>query len=78
MIFGDVVFACYSKGIKTRSMYCDARKIGMITITEYPIDRKMKTCKVKIQMRSESSDYMSVKCISAEKIKKQIAKAYKL
>ncbi len=78
MLFGDVVYACYSKGIKTRRMYCDAKKIGMITITEYPIDRKLKTCKVKIRMRSESSDYMSVKCISAEKIKKQIAKIYNL
>lgn len=78
MFFGDVVYACYSKGIKTRRMYCDAKKIGMITITEYPIDRKAKTCKVKIRMRSESSDYMSVKCISAEKIKKQIAKVYNL
>lgn len=78
MLFSDVVYACYSKGIKTRRMYCDAKKIGMITITEYPIDRKVKTCKVKIRMRSESSDCMSVKCISAEKIKKQIAKVYNL
>ncbi len=78
MQFGEVVYARYSKGIKTRRMYCDAKKVGMITITEYPIDKKLNTCKVKIRMRSESSDYMTVKCLSAEKIKRQITAVYNL
>ncbi len=74
--FGRVVYARQSKGVKTRQMYCDAEKIGMITLTEYPLDRREKTCKLKITMRSESSDYMTVKCLSVQKVKRQIAELY--
>ena len=60
----DGVYACGSRFLLLRELYCDYGDVGEITLKETPADRKAGTCKVKITMRSEGADSVTVKNVS--------------
>lgn len=76
--FDNTVYARGSKYTYIRSMYCKYNKIGVITITRYPLDREIGTCNVKIAVRSEWADSIVVRHISYKKIIRQIDNLYRI
>lgn len=74
--FGDNVFASGSVGISRRRIYVEKEKIGVIKIARTPADRKYNTCKVKINVRSESADGIRIKNIEYAGICENIENCY--
>lgn len=68
---GSVVFTI-------RELYCSKNKIGVIKITQTPADRRLKTCKVKLTVRSESADSVRVKNIDIKSTKALLKQAFNL
>ncbi|MDO4608614.1 MAG: PH domain-containing protein [Clostridia bacterium] len=60
LCFNDSVFASGMFGFNTREMYCDKNNIGIIKIIQTPADRRYKTCKLKLTVRSEQADSIRV------------------
>ncbi len=56
----DSVVAFGTVGFNTREMYCDKNNIGIIKILQTPADRRYKTCKIKLTVRSEQADGIRV------------------
>ena len=53
--FGDQFYALGAVGLKTKELYCKKSKIGTIKIIEFPKDKKLKTCKIKVTSSSNTA-----------------------
>ncbi len=73
---GDCVLAAGSEGFIIRELYCNKNKIGVIKITQTPADRKYKTCKVKITVRSENADSVKVKNLDMATVEQKIENVF--
>lgn len=71
-----VIYAKYTRWSAIREMYCDAEKVGIIRITKWPADFKYGTCNIKLIVRSESSESITVKHINYKIIQEEFAKFY--
>ncbi len=76
--FGDSVVASGMVGFNVRELYCDKNNIGIIKITETPADRRYKTCKVKLIVRSEKADRIRVKILDTDTVISAIKQNYNL
>lgn len=76
--FEDCIFASGSSGFTVRELYCDKTRIGVIKITQTPADRKFKTCKVKLTVRSEHADSVRVRNIDTKSVKTDLNKTFNL
>ncbi len=56
----ESILAVGIAGFNTREMYCSKNNIGIIKIIQTPADRRHKTCKVKLVVRSEQADGVRV------------------
>ncbi len=73
----DMIYAKYSRWTKTRELYCTAEKIGMIHIVKWPADKKRNTCNIRLTVRSEGSDSITVKHVAYQDLRRQIENVYK-
>lgn len=76
LILGDCVLASGSSNFTIRELYCNKNKIGVIKIIETPADRKFKTCKVKITVRSENADSVKVNNLDRDEAKEKICRVF--
>ncbi len=72
----DGICAKSAHGFIWRELYCEKEKLGVITLITTPTDRRCKTCKVKLTVRSESTDSICVRNLPVEKVKKQIKNCF--
>lgn len=75
---GRHLLASGSAGFTIRELYCSKNKIGVIKITQTPADRRFKTCKIKLTVRSENADSVKVKNIDIKAVKEYINKVFDL
>lgn len=78
LCLGKYILASGSIGFTVRELYCDKNKIGVIKISQTPADRKFKTCKVKLTIRSENADSVRVKNIDLKTVNQNLAQAFGL
>lgn len=78
LCLGEFLLASGSVGFTVRELYCDKHKIGVIKISQTPADRRFKTCKVRLTVRSESADSVRIKNINIKTAKAQLNKTFKL
>lgn len=76
--FGDNICARGSNGINTRELYCPKENVGVIKITQNPVDIRKKTCKVKLTVRSESADHVKVRHIDIESVRENINECFEM
>lgn len=74
--FAEVVYARHSKWANIREIYCEAQKLGIITLTRFPGDKPRGTCNVKIIIRSEAADSLTVKHVDYDSVLSQICGVY--
>ena len=72
------VQAVGSTGFKVRELYCDKRNVGVIKILQTPADRRLKTCKVKITVRSENADSVRVRNLDTKTMKTALNEQFNL
>lgn len=78
IVFGDYISAKGSKGFIIRELYCNKNKVGVIKIIQTPADKKLKTCKLKITIRSEGADGVRIKNIDKKTLILQLNKTFNL
>lgn len=74
--FGEAIYVKASKWTKSREVYCDASRVGLISITKFPADMRKGTCNTKIIMRSEGAESISIKHIPYDEVMGQISRLY--
>ena len=74
--FGEVIYIKASKWVKSREVYCDASRVGLISITRFPADIPRGLCNTKIIMRSEGAESISIKHLPYDEVKRQINGLY--
>ena len=72
------ISASGSEKLTTRELYCKKTQVGLIKIYQTPADRRFKTCKVKITVRSENADSIRVKNLDLKTTADLIGSAYNL
>ena len=65
-----------SSGFTVREMYCEKDRVGEIKIRRTPADRAFGTCKVKITVRSESADSITVRNVGYAETLGKIEKTF--
>lgn len=78
LCLGDFLLASGSTGFTIRELYCEKGKIGVIKISQTPADKRFKTCKVKLTVRSENADSVRVRNIDLKTAKESIKKTFNL
>ena len=73
---GKTVVAKGVSRFTVREMYTPADNIGLIKIMRTPVDIAKNTCRVTVQVRSESSDSVKVRFLPYDKIKEKINETY--
>lgn len=76
--FGDSIFAKSGKGLRTYELYCPKENIGEIRMTRFIPDRRHKTCRVRIFVRSERADNIRVRNLDYEAVKNSIYKCFNI
>lgn len=76
--FGDTVFASGKKGLRRCQLYCPRDRVGEIKLIRFPPDLYFKTCKVKITVRSETTDNITLRHLDYEQVKQSIYDCYEL
>lgn len=74
---GNYVLASGSEGLKVREMYCNKDNIGVIKLYQTPADKKFRTCKVKITIRSENADSVKVRNLDIKETTDLINSSFK-
>ncbi len=74
--FGESILAVGSSGLTVRELYCEKSRLGVIKISQTPIDRFWGTCKIKLMVRGETADSVKIKNLDAETAKNEINKAF--
>lgn len=77
ILLSDVVVLSGSMGFKIKELYCAKEKVGIIKISQTPADRRFKTCKIKLIVRSQSADAIKVKILDKKSVLEGINKIYK-
>ncbi len=70
--FGDTVYARGLRGFTIRELYCTKDRIGVIRLCETPADRRHKTCKVILTVRSESGDRVKAHNLDIDRVYSEI------
>ncbi len=78
LCLSDSVLISGSAGFNVRKLYCDKSNIGVIKISQTLPDRRFKTCKVKITVRSESADSARVKNLDLNTVLQIIKKQFNI
>lgn len=76
--FGETVFASGKKGLRRCQLYCPKDRVGEIKLIRFPPDLYFKTCKVKITVRSETADSITLRHLNFEDVKREIFKCYNI
>ncbi len=70
IIVENIVIARCSRWSAIRTVFCDAKKIGIVDIVRWPRDRRESTCKMKIIQRTKNIDIntntIKLKCMPYE------------
>ncbi len=74
--FGNTVFARGKKGLRSCRIYAPMERVGHIKLICFPPDKIFKTCNVKITIRSETADNVTVRHLDYQKVRKEILKCY--
>lgn len=74
----NIIYSKYTRWSATREMFCEAKRIGMIHITKWPADKRRGTCNVRLTVRSEDAESITIKHISYKELLEDIRKIYKL
>lgn len=77
LCLGEFVSASGSLGFNVRELYCEKHKVGLIRLRQTPADRRHKTCKIKIVVRSENADAVKVKNIDKRAVLNRIKETFK-
>ena len=72
------IFASGSTGFTVREMYCNKNKTGLIKLSQTPADRRHKTCKLKLTVRSEGADSVKVKNLDLKIAVAKLNEAFKI
>lgn len=75
---GDIIEISGAMRLKIRRLFCKKERVGVIKLSQTPIDRLRKTCKLKLTMRSESADSVKVKNLNIKATIKSINDLYKI
>lgn len=76
--FGDNIFLCSSKGLRTCEMYCPKENVGEIRLIRFPPDMIYKTCRVRVFIRSECADSLRVRHLDYNSVKNEIYKCFNI
>ncbi len=74
--FSDIIIASSSKKLSVQELCCNKNKVGIIKISQTPADRRYKTCKIKITVRSESANSARVKFVDLKSVTENINRIY--
>lgn len=74
--FGETVFASGKKGLRRCQLYCSKERAGEIKLIRYPTDFYFKTCNVKITVRSETADNITIKHLDFLEVKDAIFNSF--
>ena len=74
--FGKTVFVSGMKGLRRCQLYCPKERIGEIKLMRFLPDLYFKTCNVKITIRSETAENMTLRHIDFDQVKEAIYKCY--
>lgn len=72
----ETIFASGKKGLRRSQLYCPKERVGEIKLIRYPPDYYFKTCNVKITVRSETADNMTVKHLDYVQVKEAIFRGF--
>ena len=72
----DNVFAQSNHFFGTRTMCCPKKNIGQIKITQFPLDRFQKICRVRLTVCSEQADSIRVRFIEHSQAVKEISDCF--
>ncbi|MBQ6816460.1 MAG: PH domain-containing protein [Clostridia bacterium] len=73
-----VIYANYTRWSATREMFCEHNRIGIIHITRWPVDKRKNTCNVRLTVRSEAAESITVKHISYNELTDEIKSLYQI
>ncbi|MGI6279175.1 MAG: PH domain-containing protein [Acutalibacteraceae bacterium] len=76
--FSDTVFACSKRALRRYQLYCPKDRVGEIRLVRFPADKLYKTCNVKIIVRSETADSITLHHVDYKAVKDAIYKCYNL
>lgn len=74
--FSETVFVKGKKGLRRCRLYCPRDNVGDIKLIRFPPDSIFKTCNVKITVRSETADNITVRHTDYEQTKEEIFRCY--
>lgn len=72
----EVIIAQYSKRSAVRTVFCNARKIGVIDICKWPRDRREGTCKIRIIQLVKNAEAVKLKHVPYEDAKTAFSEFY--
>ncbi len=73
---GKNIYAHSVKGFSTCELYCPSERVGEIKLIRNIPDRRNKTCKAVIIVRSESADRIKVRHLNYSEVRREIADCY--
>ena len=74
--FGETVYASGKKRLRSCQLYCPKERVGEIKLIRFPPDMYFKTCKVKITVRSETADNITIRHLDFDNVKQEIFNCY--
>lgn len=72
IVFSDTVFVRAANGMKCKELTCDREKIGLLTVRRFPADRRQDTCNLKLTIRSQSADRITVRHLQYSTLKETL------
>lgn len=78
LCLGNFLLAAGSIGFTVRELYCEKNKVGVIKISQTPADKRFKTCKVKLTVRSENADSVRIRNIDLKTVKEILNNTFNL
>ncbi len=76
--FNGSVFVGGMAGFNVKELFCNKNNIGIIKVTQTPADKRYKTCKVKLVVRSEKADKVRVKILDTDTVVNAVKKEFNL
>ncbi len=73
---GSTVFARGKKWLRSCRLYCPKDKVGEIKLVRYPPDSIFKTCNIKIIIRSEMNESLTIRHLDYETLRQEIFNCY--
>lgn len=73
---GDNICAVGKRGFTVRELYCEKERVGVIRITQWPADRNFSTCQVRVTVRDEVGDRITVPCLGIDSVRKELAENF--